>query len=145
MTSIDVAPRDALGDAEACTRDAALMIRLGINNIVVGPIDPAINHDACFSIFNSVGIYVTVIMTSNLLFMDPDVEGAYRADHLKDMFLQIDALKDYENLLGVQIAQLPDPPLIGGSNFSLMQTTFRVSVSRYPWPPAANIDTGYCT
>lgn len=65
---------DPLTDPTACTRDAALMKELGMNMIIVDSLDRAANHDDCFSIFNSVGIYVTLILNAHL-FDGPDRIG----------------------------------------------------------------------
>lgn len=100
---------DSLRDAEACTRDAALMAQLGINTIYVMAIDPKENHDACFSIFNSVGIYVVVALRKDGIFYMSyeDFTGSYTTDFLKGIFEVIDAVKDYDNLLGFDLGVMP--------------------------------------
>lgn len=52
--------KDPLSDEDICIRDAALMQKLGLNTIRTYNVDPYINHDACASIFNAVGIYILV-------------------------------------------------------------------------------------
>lgn len=98
-----------LKDAKACTRDAALMAQVGINTIYVMAIDPKANHDDCFSIFNSVGIYVMVVLRKDGVFDMgyDDFVKSYITDFLKGMFEVVDAVKDYENLLGFDIGVLP--------------------------------------
>jgi hypothetical protein len=100
---------DSLKDAKACTRDAALMAQVGINTIYVMAIDPKVNHDECFSIFNSVGIYVMVVLRKDGV-LDTSYEDftrSYTTDFLRDMFEIIDAVKDYDNLLGFDLGVLP--------------------------------------
>lgn len=84
---------------EACTRDAALMQRIGINTIYVDIIDPTKNHDDCFSIFNSVGIYVVVWLRYTAT--------SYTTQDMQDIFQMIDAVKDYENLLAFDVGLFP--------------------------------------
>jgi hypothetical protein len=93
---------------DACVRDAALLQKLGINTIHV-TIDPTQSHDECFSIFDSVGIYVLVSINWNnegplsAFYYDGgmgDPDSLYTLDYLQSTFAVIDAVKDYENLLG---------------------------------------------
>jgi hypothetical protein len=100
---------DSLKDAKACTRDAALMAQAGINTIYVMAIDTNANHDDCFSIFNAVGIYVMVVLRKDGIFetSQEDFSKSYTTESLKDMFEIIDAVKDYENLLGFDLGVLP--------------------------------------
>ena len=114
-------------DAEACTRDAALMSRLGINNIYVDSIDPTANHDDCFSIFNSVGIYVTVILSGNASLLTEGVDGIYTTERLMELFRRVDAIKDYDNLLGIDVGLLPLFQNIEDGRFADLQNIFRVS------------------
>jgi hypothetical protein len=119
---------DPLTDAEACTRDAALMSRLGINNIYIDAFDSTANHDDCFSIFNSVGIYVTVLLAGGSLFTDEGgVDGAYATDRFEELFRRIDAIKDYENLLGIDVGILPAYYDVDVSRYADVQNIFRVS------------------
>jgi hypothetical protein len=122
---------DPLTDAEACTRDAALMSRLGINNIYVDEIDTTANHDDCFSIFNSAGIYVTILLASGRLFIDEGgIDGAYTTERLEDFFRRIDAIKDYENLLALEVGVIPELfTLSDVTRFPDIQNIFRVSPS----------------
>ncbi|KAH7389398.1 Glucanosyltransferase-domain-containing protein [Phaeosphaeria sp. MPI-PUGE-AT-0046c] len=108
-STTDTNAMDSLKDAEACTRDAALMAQAGINTIYVMAIDPKANHDECFSIFNSVGIYVMVVLRQDGVFnLDHKAfTDSYTAEFLKGMFQIIDAVKDYDNLLGFNIGLLP--------------------------------------
>jgi hypothetical protein len=100
---------DSLKDAQACTRDAALMAQAGINTIYVMAIDTNANHDDCFSIFNAVGIYVMVVLRKDGIFetSNEDFSKSYTTEFLKSMFEIIDAVKDYENLLGFDLGVLP--------------------------------------
>jgi hypothetical protein len=124
---------DSLTDAEACTRDAALMSRLSINNIYIDTFDSTLNHDDCFSIFNSVGIYVTVLLAGMGLFMeDGGIDGVYTTEGFKELFRRIDAIKDYENLLGIDIGTIPDFGSISDvARFPDVQNIFRVSLPLY--------------
>ncbi|KAH7345960.1 Glucanosyltransferase-domain-containing protein [Pyrenochaeta sp. MPI-SDFR-AT-0127] len=108
-STTDVNAMDSLNDAEACTRDAALMAQLGINTIYVMAIDPKENHDACFSIFNSVGIYIIVALRTEGIFglTYDEFAGSYTTDYLKGIFEVIDAVKDYDNLLGFDLGVMP--------------------------------------
>lgn len=120
-STTDVNAMDSLKDGEACTRDAALMAQLGINTIYVMAIDPEENHDDCFSIFNSVGIYVIVALRKDGIFQMSyeDFVKSYTTDFLKGMFEVIDAVKDYENLLGFDLGILPDMGLFGTAQNNL--------------------------
>jgi hypothetical protein len=108
-STTDVNAMDPLLDAEACTRDAALMSELGINTIYVMAIDAKENHDDCFSIFNSVGIYVMLVLRKDGIFSTTasDFVKSYNTDFLKDMFEMIDAVKDYDNMLGFDLGVFP--------------------------------------
>lgn len=108
-STTDINAIDPLKDAKACTRDAALMAQVGINTIYVMAIDPKANHDDCFSIFNSVGIYVMVVLRKDGVFYTEydDFVRSYNTDFLKGMFEIVDAVKDYENLMGFDIGVLP--------------------------------------
>jgi hypothetical protein len=108
-STTDINAMDPLKDAKACTRDAALMAQVGINTIYVMAIDTKANHDDCFSIFNSVGIYVMVVLRRDGVFDTgyDDFVKSYNTDFLKGMFEIVDAVKDYENLLGFDIGVLP--------------------------------------
>lgn len=108
-STTDTNAMDSLKDAKACTRDAALMAQTGINTIYVMAIDPKANHDECFSIFNSVGIYVMVMLRQDGVF-DLNYKtftDSYTTEFLKGMFEIVDAVKDYDNLLGFNIGLLP--------------------------------------
>jgi hypothetical protein len=100
---------DSMKDAKACIRDAALMAQTGINMIYVMAIDTNAHHDECFSIFNSVGIYVMVVLRKDGIFETSyeDFSKSYTTEFLTSMFEIIDAVKDYENLLGVDLGVLP--------------------------------------
>jgi hypothetical protein len=100
---------DPLLDPVACTRDAALMAQVGINTIYVMAINPNSTHDDCFSIFNAVGIYVVVVLRKDGVFDTSyeDFTKSYTTDFLKGMFEIIDAVKDYDNLLGFDLGVLP--------------------------------------
>jgi hypothetical protein len=99
---------DNLNDAEACRRDAALIQKLGINLIVTnGDLDLDLNHDECFSIFNSASIYVLLYLEYSL---DPleSPGSVYTGDRLGEIFRTIDSVKNYENLLGFSLMNYPD-------------------------------------
>lgn len=100
---------DSLRDGDACRRDAALMKRLAINTIYVMAIDPTENHDDCFSIFNSVGIYVIVSLRKDAIFgmTYDDLTTSYTTDYLRDLFKVVDAVKHYDNLLGFDLGIMP--------------------------------------
>jgi hypothetical protein len=122
---------DPLTDPKACTRDAALMERLGVNNIYVKQIDPSANHDDCFSIFNSVGIYVTIVLAGRNFFIN-GIDRAYTTEHFEDLFRRFDAIKDYENVLGVDVGYLPNFHLLHDSRgLPKAQNIFRVSPQIY--------------
>ncbi|KAF2680766.1 glycoside hydrolase family 72 protein [Lentithecium fluviatile CBS 122367] len=127
-STTDWAKMDPLTDAEACTRDAALMSRLGINNIYIDVFDSTANHDDCFSIFNSVGIYVTVLLAGGSLFVDEGaIDGAYTTERFEELFRRIDAIKDYENLLAIDVGILPDLYSIDVKRYAEVQNIFRVN------------------
>jgi hypothetical protein len=112
---------DPLKDAKACTRDAALMAQTGINTIYVMAIDTKANHDDCFSIFNAVGIYVVVVLRQDGV-IDMDYQtfaNSYTTQSLRGQFEIIDAVKDYENLLGFNIGLLPRYPIQEGPSLSI--------------------------
>lgn len=100
---------DSLKDGDACRRDATLMANVGINTIYVMAIDPQENHDDCFSIFNSVGIYVIVTLRKEAIFQSTYTElaNSYSTGFFQESFKIIDAVKDYENLLGFDLGHLP--------------------------------------
>ncbi|KAF2727857.1 hypothetical protein EJ04DRAFT_570021 [Polyplosphaeria fusca] len=108
-STTDANAMDPLTDPEACTRDAALMSDMGINTIYVMAIDPKENHDDCFSIFNSVGIYVLMMLRKDAVFPTSydDFAGSYNTDFLKSMFEIVDAVKDYDNLMGFDLGNFP--------------------------------------
>ena len=120
-STTDINAMDSLKDGDACRRDAALMAQLGINTIYIMAIDPELSHDDCFSIFNSVGIYVVVALHKDTIFMSTydELARSYTSESLEQSFRVIDAVKDYDNLLGFDLGVLP---LFGavaeGSNMS---------------------------
>ena len=94
---------DPLSNGTICLRDAALMQRLGINTIRVYNLDPTINHDACASFFNAVGIYMLLDVNSPLpnQSLNPgDLTGSYNSDYLNRIFQVVEAFKNYPNTLG---------------------------------------------
>ncbi|KAF2009460.1 glycoside hydrolase family 72 protein [Aaosphaeria arxii CBS 175.79] len=109
-STTDVYAMDSLRNEEDCRRDAALMSRLGINTIGVTDLNPEVDHDMCFSIFNSVGIYVVVMLRSMFLLSgEPDLNYEYKEENMRKSLEIIDAIKDYENLLGIEIGSFPYP------------------------------------
>lgn len=127
-TTTDVTAADPLADPKTCTRDAALLQRLGINTIYVKAIDPAQNHDDCFSIFNAVGIYIIVSLRFIPIFISnmEDPAAAYTKELMQDTFTVVDAVKDYDNLLGVDALfyQWTGPPW----NVSIKQSITRAII-----------------
>ncbi|KAH4119606.1 1,3-beta-glucanosyltransferase [Parastagonospora nodorum] len=125
-STTDTNAMDPLKDAKACTRDAALMAQAGINTIYVMAIDPKVNHDDCFSIFNSVGIYVVVVLRKDGVFgtSQEDFEKSYTTEFLKGMFEAIDAVKGYDNLLGFDLGVHPTyaGPMYNTSTISYADT-----------------------
>jgi hypothetical protein len=121
---------DPLKDAKACTRDAALMAQAGINTIYVMAIDPKVNHDDCFSIFNSVGIYVVVVLRKDGVFgtSQEDFEKSYTTEFLKGMFEAIDAVKDYDNLLGFDLGV---HPTYAGSMYNMSTISYADTMKMY--------------
>ncbi|KAK6587077.1 hypothetical protein PZA11_000367 [Diplocarpon coronariae] len=93
---------DPLSDASVCLRDAALMQRLGVNAIRVYNVDPNINHDACASIFNAVGIYMLVDVNSPLAGENIDRSAppeSYHVGYVNRTFAVVEAFKSYPNTL----------------------------------------------
>ncbi|RDL37341.1 1,3-beta-glucanosyltransferase [Venustampulla echinocandica] len=93
---------DALADGEVCLRDAALMQRLGINAIRVYNLSPEINHDACASIFNAVGIYMLIDVNSPKIGESLHREEpwtTYTPSYLNRTFAVVEAFKNYPNTL----------------------------------------------
>ncbi|CAD0108768.1 unnamed protein product, partial [Aureobasidium uvarum] len=92
--------QDVLSDAEACTRDAALMQSLGVNTIRSYN---TLNHDECMSIFNGVGIYVILDVNTPLYGQHIDRSNpasTYTREYMEHVFTVIEAFKSYPNLLG---------------------------------------------
>lgn len=129
-STTDVAKMDSLTNPEVCRRDAALMSKLGINTIYVDALDPTANHDDCFSIFNSVGIYVAVAFNTRLFIDGSAIENTYTTQRLHDMFEWVDAVKDYENLLAFDVGTFPNMEAIGfdWTHYAEAQKIFRVSL-----------------
>jgi len=79
------------------------MQSLGVNTIRIYNLDPAINHDLCVSILNSVGIYMLIDVNSPLpnQSLNPgDLTGSYSSTYLNHIFAVVEAFKDYPNTLG---------------------------------------------
>ncbi|KAK9480805.1 Glucanosyltransferase-domain-containing protein [Lipomyces japonicus] len=97
------ASSDVLSDEDVCLRDAFVLQQLGVNTIRVYTISPWINHDACMSIFNAVGIYVILDVNSPLagesIYRD-DPADSYNEGYLNRIFGVVDAFKGYQNTLG---------------------------------------------
>lgn len=128
-STTDMTKMDPLTDPKACTRDAALMSNLGLNLIYVDRLDPEQNHDDCFSIFNSVGIYVALVLRSKNLFVGAtDVNNEYTTDLMKETFQWIDAVKDYENLLAVDVGNFPFFTVIDITKYADAQKLYRAFV-----------------
>ncbi|CAI6259181.1 unnamed protein product [Periconia digitata] len=111
FTGSDKAKRDSLQNAEACRRDAALMQLLGINLIVVdGELDLNIDHDECFSIFNAVQIYILLNIQYDFVWNPlKDPGSSYAGDRPREIFQMIDAVKNYDNFLGLMVGMYPEP------------------------------------
>lgn len=93
---------DPLSDKDVCLRDAALMQRLGVNAIRVYNVDPNINHDACASIFNAVGIYMILDVNSPLAGESIDRSApweSYYAGYVNRTFAVVEAFKNYPNTM----------------------------------------------
>lgn len=76
---------------------------LGINTIRIYNLDPAVSHDDCASIFNSVGIYMLIDVNSPLpnQSLNPgDLTGSYSSTYLNHIFAVVEAFQNYPNLLG---------------------------------------------
>ncbi len=94
---------DPLSNPKACLRDAALMQDMGVNTIRCYNVDPTLNHDACVSIFNTVGIYMVVDVNSPLAGQSidrSDPSSSYNSDYLTHIFSVVEAFKNYPNVLG---------------------------------------------
>lgn len=94
---------DPLSNGTNCLRDAAIMQKLGVNTIRVYNLDPKINHDACASIFNGVGIYMMLDVNSplpNESLNRGDPGSSYSSAYLERIFEVVEAFKDYPNTLG---------------------------------------------
>ncbi|KAL2068875.1 hypothetical protein VTL71DRAFT_15213 [Oculimacula yallundae] len=93
---------DPLSNKDVCLRDAALMQRLGVNAIRAYNINPNINHDACASIFNAVGIYMILDVNSPLAgeSIDRSSPGtSYYASYVNRTFAVVEAFKNYPNTM----------------------------------------------
>ncbi|KAH6679534.1 glycoside hydrolase family 72 protein [Halenospora varia] len=90
---------DPLSDGAVCLRDAALMQRLGMCILLTcGPLD----HDACASIFNSVGIYMLIDVNSPLAGESIDRSApwnSYNVGYLNRTFAVVENFKGYPNTL----------------------------------------------
>lgn len=94
---------DPLSDGDICLRDAALMQRLGTNTIRAYNVNPYINHDACASVFNAVGIYMIIDVNSPLKNESLDRNfptTSYTASYINRTFAVIEAFRNYPNLIG---------------------------------------------
>lgn len=92
---------DVLTNMDDCLRDAYLLQQLGVNTIRVYSVNPWLNHDACMSVFNAVGIYVLLDVNNPYLALSrTDPASTYNSDYLNQVFGIIDAFKGYPNLLG---------------------------------------------
>lgn len=94
---------DPLSDPTACLRDAALMQDLGVNTIRCYNVNPALNHDECVSIFETVGIYMLIDVNSPLAGQSlnrNDPSSSYNKGYLEHIFSVVEAFMNYDNLLG---------------------------------------------
>lgn len=92
---------DVLTDEDVCLRDAFVLQQLGVNVIRVYAINPWLNHDACMSVFNAVGIYVLLDVNNPYEALSrTDPASTYTKSYLNNVFGIIDAFKDYPNLMG---------------------------------------------
>ncbi|KAK9450370.1 Glucanosyltransferase-domain-containing protein [Limtongia smithiae] len=99
----DSASSDVLSDEDVCLRDAYLLQALGVNTIRVYTVSPWLNHDACMSILNAVGIYLLLDINSPLSgesLQRDDPANSYNSDYLGRVFAIADAFMGYQNLLG---------------------------------------------
>ena len=93
---------DPLSNGTNCLRDAALMQQLGVNAIRVYNVDPTINHDACASIFNAVGIYMIIDVNSplpNESLVPTQLASSYSLTYLQHIFGVVEAFHNYNNTL----------------------------------------------
>lgn len=92
---------DVLTDEDVCLRDAFVLQQLGVNAIRVYAVNPWLNHDACMSIFNAIGIYVLLDVNNPYEALSrTDPGSTYNKGYLNNVFGIIDAFKDYPNLMG---------------------------------------------
>lgn len=93
---------DPLSNGTNCLRDAALMQQLGVNAIRVYNVDPTVNHDACASIFNAVGIYMIIDVNSplpNESLVPTQLTSSYSLTYLQHIFGVVEAFHNYNNTL----------------------------------------------
>ncbi|KAK9329390.1 Glucanosyltransferase-domain-containing protein [Lipomyces starkeyi] len=97
------ASSDVLSDEDVCLRDAYLLQKLGVNTIRTYTVSPWLNHDACMSVLNAVGIYLILDVNSPLggeSIQRDDPANSYNEGYLKRVFSIVDAFMGYPNLLG---------------------------------------------
>lgn len=89
---------DPLIDEAACSRDAQLMQKLGLNVVRVYEVDPSKNHDACMKAFSDAGLYLLLdIATPKFSINRKDPEYDTR---LYDAYTKtVDAFAKYDNVL----------------------------------------------
>ncbi|KAK9465881.1 Glucanosyltransferase-domain-containing protein [Lipomyces arxii] len=99
----DSASSDVLSDADVCLRDAFLLQSLGVNTIRIYTVSPWLNHDACMSILNAVGIYVILDVNSPLSGESINryqPQDSYNRGYIGRVFAILDAFIGYPNVLG---------------------------------------------
>ncbi|KAF8861213.1 hypothetical protein BDZ45DRAFT_281859 [Acephala macrosclerotiorum] len=87
---------DVLSNTAQCTRDAALMQKLGVNTIRVYYVDTTANHDGCMSAFENAGIYVLVALDSAYSAISRSSPG-WTASQYNNFTAVMDAFATYNN------------------------------------------------
>ncbi|KAI0407908.1 Glucanosyltransferase-domain-containing protein [Xylaria palmicola] len=93
-------PDDPLIDTAQCSRDAALMEKLGVNTIRVYHVDPEADHDGCMKVFADAGIYALIDMDTFSTYILPN-EPSWNQTQLDNYAKVMDTFHDYDNLLGL--------------------------------------------
>lgn len=94
---------DVLTDENQCLALAYILQNYlpQVNVIRVYSINPWLNHDACMSILNGIGVYLLLdVNNPDQSLSRTDPAQSYNSGYLNNVFGIIDAFKDYPNLLG---------------------------------------------